>query len=66
MKDICGEPKPTHNDMALIPAQGREPQAVAQDVASARIAERLRKAANPSDGPQWVYDNDEASETQEE
>jgi len=62
MKDICGDPKPTYNDMAVIPAQGRDPQAVDQDVADARAAERIRKSAVPNDGPQWVYDD----ETKEE
>ena len=35
-KNICSDPKPTYSDMALIPAQGRDPQAVDQDVQAAR------------------------------
>ncbi len=30
-----GNPKPTHSDMAVIPAQGRDPAAVDRDVANA-------------------------------
>ena len=38
MQDICSNPKPTHSDMALIPAQGRDPEDVKQDIAQARAA----------------------------
>jgi hypothetical protein len=53
-----GDPKPTHSDMAVIPAQGRDPAAVAQDVADARAVQHARVAQPDYPGPQWVYDND--------
>jgi len=56
MQNICSNPKPTYSDMALIPAQGRDPQAVDQDVQDAREA---RRAVSPAAGPQWVYDQEE-------
>jgi len=58
MREI-GNPKPTHSDMALIPAQGRAPEAVDQDVQDARAADHNRRAASPPEGPQWVYDNEQ-------
>ncbi len=58
MDNICNNPKPTYNDMALIPAQGRDPAAVNQDVADARAQEQARRAVPPAMGrdPQWVYE----------
>ena len=54
-----GSPQPTHDDMALIPAQGRDPVAVDQDIQNVRAADHNRRAASPPEGPQWVYDNEE-------
>ena len=54
MQDICNNPKPTHDDMALIPAQGRDPAAVDQDVAAARANEQARVGP-----PEWVHDCNE-------
>jgi hypothetical protein len=62
MQCIGHDPKPTHNDMALIPAQGRDPEAVNQDVAAARASDHARRMG-PSPAPQWVHD-EEASEPQ--
>ena len=58
MREI-GNPKPTHSDMALIPAQGRDPEAVDQDVQDARAVDHNRRAASPPEGPQWVYGNEQ-------
>jgi hypothetical protein len=60
MQEICKNPQPTHDDMALIAAQGRDPQAVNQDVAAARANDHARRMG-PNPAPQWVHD-DEASE----
>ena len=53
-----GDPKPTHSDMALIPAQGRDPMAVEQDVADARSMEHARRMLFGIDGLQltglWI------------
>ena len=62
MQDICHNPKPTHNDMGLIPAQGRNMEAVQQDVADARAADQTCAADGPPQGPQWVYDSDDTEE----
>jgi hypothetical protein len=61
MQDICHNPKPTHDDMGLIPAQGRNMEAVQQDVADVRAAQRAQRMG-PSQGPQWVYDGDDTEE----
>ena len=65
MQDICKNPKPTYNDMALIPAQGRDPAAVAKDVDAARATEHARRMAVPSQTPQWVLDSDPDCSQQE-
>jgi hypothetical protein len=57
MQGIGSNPQPTHDDMALIPAQGRDPATVEQDVQDARAAEQVRRAAMPPEGPRWVYEN---------
>ena len=57
MQDICSNPTPTHDDMALIPAQGRDPAAVDQDVAAAR-ASAAAKRAGPPQSPEWVHEGD--------
>jgi len=52
MQDICNNPKPTHSDMALIPAQGRDPEDVHQDIAQARAAaEAIRNERVAALGP---------------
>ena len=59
MQNICNNPKPTYSDMALIPAQGRDPQAVSQDVQAARAADQERRDNLPdASAPQWVYDKE--------
>ena len=57
MQDICNNPKPTHDDMALIPAQGRDPAEVNQDVAAARANEHARRMGPPQ-SPKWVHDEE--------
>lgn len=52
-----GNPMPTHSDMAIIPAQGRDQAAIDQDVAGARAAEHMRRQTS-SQGPEWVYTKD--------
>ena len=39
-----GAPKPTHSDMALIPAQGRDPEDVHADICQARAAAEAIRA----------------------
>jgi hypothetical protein len=39
-----GAPKPTHSDMALIEAQGRDPEDVHQDIRQARAAAEAIRA----------------------
>ena len=56
MEGICSNPKPTHSDMALIPAQGRDMESVDQDVQDARAT---RRAVSPPAEPQWVYGKEE-------
>ncbi len=52
MQDICSNPKPTHSDMALIPAQGRDPANVQADVHQARVAaEAIRNERVAALGP---------------
>ena len=58
MQDICNNPKPTHDDMGLVPAQGRDMAAVNQDVAQVRAVQRAQRMGPPQ-GPQEVDDPDE-------
>ena len=47
-----GAPKPTHSDMALIPAQGRDPEDVHADIQQARAAaEAIRNERVAALGP---------------
>ena len=48
MQGICDNPQPTHSDMALIPAQGRDQAAVDQDVAMARASRRMQPMGGQS------------------
>jgi hypothetical protein len=57
MQDICKNPKPTHDDMALIPAQGRDQAAVDQDIAAARADGDARRAGPPQ-SPKWVHEDE--------
>ena len=58
MQSIGSNPQVTHDDMALIPAQGRDPHAVQEDVAAARAAEKDRRDDPAYGGPKWVYGAD--------
>ena len=52
MEGICDNPKPTHSDMALIPAQGRDMEDVQQDIRQARAAaEAIRNERVTALGP---------------
>ena len=52
MRDICGNPMPTHADQALIPAQGRDPNDVQVDIQRARAAtEAIRNERTAALGP---------------
>jgi hypothetical protein len=57
MQEICKNPQPTHDDMALIAAQGRDPAVVNQDVADARASDHAKKMEPEYPGPQWVHDD---------
>jgi hypothetical protein len=67
MRDICSNPTPTHDDMALIPAQGRDPEAVRQDIAAAKGRVHAQRM-NPSyPGPQqWATGDNQDDDWDEE